>query len=53
MKIKMLSGVCLGSGKDAHKDDVVEVPDHQGLQLIARGKAVESPEDDAKKAAKK
>ena len=40
MKIKVLFGVSLGGGVDAHPEDVVEVPDYQGRRLIHRGKAV-------------
>ena len=40
MKIKILRGVCLGGGVDAHPGDEVDVGEFQGAGLIAKGKAV-------------
>jgi hypothetical protein len=40
VKIKILFGVALGNGVDAYPGDEVEVPNHQALRLVHRGKAV-------------
>lgn len=40
MKLKIISGVCLGSGRDAYPGDEVELEQHHAARLIALGFAV-------------
>lgn len=45
MRIKLLSGVGLGGGNFAYKDEIVTVDDHFARTLIHEGRAIEAPEE--------
>lgn len=49
MKIKVLTGVCLGNGKDALPGEVHEVADGLARELIYSGRAKPVPEKAAAK----
>jgi adenine deaminase len=40
MKIKIIRGLCIAPGVDAHINDVLDVDDNRAQQLINAGKAV-------------